>query len=201
MAALSLAPAGRWAHDRAVRIISGTARGRTIVAPSGQTTRPTGDRVREALFSALEARFTFHDITVLDLFAGSGALGLEALSRGARHATFVDEAASCAKVIERNLTTLGFRERARSLVADAVPALEGLAKRHCSFELVLLDPPYRLEAWPIGSELLKRQLVAEEGWVVFEHGREREAPEQIDSLVLDFHRCYGAAALSIYQRQ
>jgi 16S rRNA G966 N2-methylase RsmD len=102
-----------------MRVVGGTARGRRLVAPPGAATRPTTDRVREAIFNALWSRGALDGARVLDLFAGSGALGVEALSRGAAHATFVDRAAVARRAIRRNLETCGFLERAE-IVATPV---------------------------------------------------------------------------------
>lgn len=120
-----------------MRVVAGEARGRTLAAPPGRATRPTADRVREATFNALHSLDAIEDVTVLDLFAGSGALGIEALSRGARHATFVDHDAGALAVVRRNLEATGFVDRATVLRADA--------ERHEPPEpvgLALLDPPY-----------------------------------------------------------
>ena len=95
-----------------MRVIAGTARGRKLVAPHGNTVRPTADRVRQATFNALESRGAITDARVLDLFAGSGALGIEALSRGAAHCTFVEKDRSAVEAVNRNLETLGFTARA-----------------------------------------------------------------------------------------
>lgn len=127
----------------AVRIVAGSARGRRIDAPPGRDTRPTTDRVREALFNALGSMRAIDGATVADLFAGSGALGLEALSRGASHATFVESDRRTAEVIRRNLATLGFDDRARVVVGDAI----GHARTAPHVDLALCDPPYAFEDW------------------------------------------------------
>jgi 16S rRNA (guanine966-N2)-methyltransferase len=123
-----------------MRVISGTARGRRLVAPEGATTRPTSDRVREATLNALGSLGAVVDARILDLFAGSGALGIEALSRGAAHVTFVDQDTAAIRAIERNLATCGLADRARvvtSPVARFVATEQG-----AQWDLALLDPPY-----------------------------------------------------------
>src|SRR3954470_3957513 len=121
-----------------MRIIAGQWRGRVIDAPSGGATRPTSDRGRETLFSMLASRLgNFEDLRVADLFAGSGALGFEALSRGAASATFVENSASVAAVIKRNAGKLGVEDRVRVLGGSAL----ALA-RSDPFDLILADPPY-----------------------------------------------------------
>jgi 16S rRNA (guanine966-N2)-methyltransferase len=118
-----------------VRVIAGELGGRRLRAPRGAATRPTGERVREAVFSMLgEVR----GLAVLDLFAGSGALGIEALSRGAAHATFVERAPPALAALRSNLDALGLAERASVVDGDARSALRGPAK----YDLVFLDPPY-----------------------------------------------------------
>ena len=121
-----------------MRIIAGEMRGRRIEAPPGLATRPMLDRVREAMFSTLHARFL--DAVVLDLFAGSGSLGLEAVSRGARHVRFVERGAPAVAVLEKNVAALGVGDRVAIVVADALkPASWGDAA-----DVVFLDPPYAM---------------------------------------------------------
>jgi 16S rRNA (guanine966-N2)-methyltransferase len=123
-----------------LRVIAGTYKGHRLAAPGGRSTRPTGDRVREALFSILGG---VADLRVLDLYAGSGALGIEALSRGARHATFVDSDAVALRAIRQNLTRLEV-ENATVVRAGAPAFLRAAARRGERWDLVLCDPPYRL---------------------------------------------------------
>lgn len=121
-----------------VRVIAGAYRGRTLVAPRGRTTRPTSDRVREALFSILG---DLCGLAVLDLFAGSGALAIEALSRGALSATLVDSSPAAIAAIRRNLAALAIA--AEVVRADAVAWCEQAKRRARQYDLVFLDPPYR----------------------------------------------------------
>jgi 16S rRNA (guanine(966)-N(2))-methyltransferase RsmD len=122
-----------------VRVIAGEWRGRPLKAPPGAATRPTSDRVREALFSILAARVP--GASVLDLFAGSGALGIEALSRGAADATFVDDSAAAIQVIAANLSALDARAEIRR--TDALRFLDAARRQATQYDLVFLDPPYR----------------------------------------------------------
>ncbi len=124
-----------------MRIIAGSKKGSRIFAPKGLDTRPTADRVREAAFNLLGPG-TAEGATVLDLFAGSGAMGLEALSRGADHATFVDSDREACRTINRNLDKLAL-ENATVLCQDALTALRNDSRAGTSYDLVLLDPPYR----------------------------------------------------------
>ena len=127
-------------------MVAGTARGRRLAAPAGHATRPTSDRVREATFNALDSLGVVRGAEVLDLFAGSGALGIEALSRGASRVTFVDDDPRALTVVRANLGATGLAEAASVVQTDALRFLAGA--RHV-FDLVLLDPPYRFddESW------------------------------------------------------
>jgi 16S rRNA (guanine966-N2)-methyltransferase len=137
-----------------VRIIAGKWRGRPLEVPPGRATRPTADRVRETLFSMLASRIgSFGDLRVADLFAGSGALGFEALSRGAAHATFVESDRAAAAAIRRNAEKLGVPVEVLSGSALALPRTD-------PFDLVLADPPYAK-----GSGSAAVQAVANAGWL------------------------------------
>jgi 16S rRNA (guanine966-N2)-methyltransferase len=130
-----------------MRIVGGTARGRTLVAPAGRRTRPTADRVREAVFNALWSRGALDGARVVDLFAGSGALGIEALSRGAAHATFVDSDRAARAAIARNLDTCGFADRADVVGAPVERFLDALDNTDGPFDLAFCDPPYAFDGW------------------------------------------------------
>lgn len=134
----------------AMRVVAGTARGRTLVTPPGARTRPTTDRVREAVFNALWSRGAVDGARAVDLFAGSGALGVEALSRGAAHVTFVDRDRSARHAIRRNLEVCGVGERA-TIVASPVERWVASLEAGDRFDLAFCDPPYVFDAW---AELL-----------------------------------------------
>lgn len=136
-----------------MRIIAGTARSRLIEAPRGRDTRPTLDRVRENLFNILVPRID--GAKVLDLFSGSGALALEALSRGAESAVLVDHDRAAHQAEARNVTALGFSDRARLLMRDWRPAVETLRAEGCRFDLIFLDPPYAMHDLTQVTEALK----------------------------------------------
>jgi 16S rRNA (guanine966-N2)-methyltransferase len=129
-----------------MRVVAGTARGRRITAPEGNDVRPTSDRVREALFNALGSLGAVEGATVLDLFAGSGALGIEALSRGADRAVFVDADRSARRAVAANLDVTGFSDRAEVVASDA---FRYAGSAGTTFDLVLLDPPYRTTDWEV----------------------------------------------------
>ncbi|GHU72806.1 methyltransferase small [Clostridia bacterium] len=177
-----------------MRIIGGDARGRPLIAPDGRDTRPTRDMVREALFDILAGRV--EGARVLDAFAGSGALALEALSRGAESAVLVERAPKAASIIRRNIATVGMDERARLLVMEWERAARLLAAEGARFDLILLDPPY---AWPDVTGLLATvtRLAAPGAWVSLEHAR-GEPPLPPDGLEFLKSRRYGDTTLSFY---
>ena len=155
-----------------MRIVAGTLKGRVISAPEGQGTRPTTDRVREALFSSLYSlRGGFEDAVVLDAFAGSGALGIEALSRGAKFATFVERDPNAAKILERNVRACGLgSSRAAVVRRDALKGLPVVTAD--AFDLVFLDPPYESDPETILgllSALHEESRLAAQAIVVYEH--------------------------------
>lgn len=141
-----------------MRVIAGELGGRTIQSPKGSAIRPTSDRVREAIFNTLFSLDALDGAVVTDLFAGTGALGIEALSRGATHCTFVDREPDAVALIEANLAALGLTDRATVMRSDALAH----AGRSGPVDLVLADPPYRFEALPeLGSVVDAELLVVE----------------------------------------
>lgn len=153
-----------------MRVVAGEARGRRLAAPEGLSTRPTSDRVREAIFNSLHSLGAVEDASVVDLFAGSGALGIEALSRGAASVTFVDNDRHALDVVRSNLAATGMADRASVVQADAASWLTGAGRGHV--DLALLDPPYATEdaAW---LEILGR---LDASIAVLEAGREPPIP-------------------------
>ena len=151
-----------------MRIIAGEWRGRKLVAPAGQQTRPTADRTRETLFSMLASRLgSFEGLRVADLYAGSGALGLEALSRGAANATLIESDRAAIRAIEANVASLGAGQRlaVRAMSAAKLPVGE-------SFELVFADPPYEPgSGTAVAEAVAKAGWLAEGGWMAVETRR------------------------------
>jgi 16S rRNA (guanine966-N2)-methyltransferase len=158
---------GRGSTVAGVRVISGSARGRRLLAPEGTDTRPTPDRVREATFNALGSLRAVEEAAVLDLFAGSGAMGIEALSRGASRVTFVDSDLRARRAIEANLAACGLSAGADVVATPVERFIAGTQRR---WDLALLDPPYDYDGWP---ELLL-DLPAQTA--VLESNREVEPP-------------------------
>jgi 16S rRNA (guanine966-N2)-methyltransferase len=181
--------------SRGVRIAGGTARGVPLVEPRGVRLRPTSGLVREAIFNILGARVD--DARVLDLYAGTGALGIEALSRGAAHATFVEGEAACVQAISQSLARAGFTDAATVLRGRLPAALKSVAG---PFDIVLMDPPYND---PDAESVLLQvaQLVAENGAVVYEHASRYNPPERPSGLNLTERRVYGDSAVAFYAIQ
>jgi 16S rRNA (guanine966-N2)-methyltransferase len=181
-----------------MRIVAGRYGGRRLTAPKGDATRPTSDRVREALFQRLGP---LDGQRVLDLFAGSGALALEALSRGAEHATLVDSAPAAIKAIHANIATIAIApEQADVRRQDVRAFLRSARTGRREYDLVLLDPPYRLAA-ELGRELspLIAAILAPGGRVVSES--DRRAPLDLDpDLPLTDERRYGDTLIRTHAR-
>jgi 16S rRNA (guanine966-N2)-methyltransferase len=174
-----------------MRVIAGTHGGRELIAPKGRATRPTSDRVREALFSILG---DVADLRVLDLFAGSGALGIEALSRGATQATLVDSAAPALAAIRRNLEALSID--AEVVRQPAARFLQTASRGGRQYDLVFLDPPYR-HATTLGRELTSAlmPILAADARVVAES--DRRTPLGLELALLDERR-YGDTLIQIH---
>jgi 16S rRNA (guanine966-N2)-methyltransferase len=182
-----------------MRISGGIHRSRQLASPRGASTRPTSDRVREALFSILEARGAVADARVVDFYAGTGALGLEALSRGATFATFVESDRRALEALERNVDALRERKRARVVSVSAPRALAGLAGYGAT--LVFCDPPYaRLEgAVDLLDAVARAGVLAAGATVVLEHAS-RDTPKWGENALLDESdaRRYGDTTLRFY---
>ncbi len=180
-----------------MRIIAGKVGGRRFRAPPGQSTRPTPDRVREALFSILGPAVI--DSHVLDLFAGSGALGLEALSRGAAHATFVENNRSALPILRENIESLA-DGHAEVLATDANRALLKLKKAKKSFDLLFLDPPYDENLWTTFMQKVAiHGLLSDHALVICEHPGKEASPSAPDKFEAIDTRRFGDVAITIYK--
>lgn len=177
-----------------MRIIAGEKKSRKIEAPEGRDTRPTADRIKEALFSILQRRL--YGAHVLDLYAGSGALSLEALSRGAEFAWMVDKSFKACKVIRRNIDALAYADKTTLMNMEDQKALECLAGEGRRFDLIFLDPPYRMDMSAM-CEYLARGLLTEDGMIVCEHDRSTP-PHTPDNLILHDRREYGNTGISFF---
>lgn len=175
-----------------MRIIGGTFRGHRLRAPKGPT-RPTTDRTREAIFNLVQSRLVLHDARVLDLFAGSGALGLEALSRGAASVTFVEQGGAALGTIRQNAASLGVESRCTLHRTDALRFLA--ATPDTRYDLVLADPPYALGAMEQMPDLVLPHL-APEGLLVLEHGGDIRFDAHP---ALETSRAYGQTVVSLFR--
>jgi 16S rRNA (guanine966-N2)-methyltransferase len=179
-----------------MRIIAGTWKGRTLAGPSGPGLRPTSDSLRETLFNILSSSVA--GARVLDAFAGTGALGLEALSRGAAHATFVEMDGRALKILQENIRRCGAESLATVVRGDfaRVDIVSGAGANR--FDLVLLDPPYDVKDLEAILRLAA-PLVAEDGRLVLEHSRRRDSPETVEPLQRTRLVLAGDSALSLYR--
>ena len=181
-----------------MRVIGGAAKGRRLLAPKGQAVRPTADRVKESLFNILPRDFS--GAKVLDLFAGTGNLSIEALSRGADRAVLVDSSARSAAAIKENLRRLGLAGRSEVWVAPAARSLRSLARRKETFDLIFLDPPYDQELATRTLALIAQcNLLSESGTIVVEHSARETLQPSYDRLQLHDQRRYGDTLLSFYK--
>jgi 16S rRNA (guanine966-N2)-methyltransferase len=179
-----------------LRVIAGEFRGRRLIAPQGRGVRPTSERVREAVFSILGARV--NGARVLDLFAGTGALGFEALSRGARETVMVESAPESIRAIKENARALGVTDRVEIVPGDA-REIPGPDDR--SFDLIFADPPYGESALVAVLDAVgRRGRLAPDGIMIVEHEREVEPPQATAHLNRCDQRLYGRTAISLYVR-
>lgn len=182
-----------------MRIGSGSLRGRKLTAPKGMETRPTSARLKKSLFDVLAPELDA--AKVLDLYAGAGALGIEALSKGAAHAVFVERARRAADAIRRNIETLDLEARARVLSVDARAALAKLGASGDVFDVVFADPPYRsTELGAVLSACGSGGLVAPEGVVVVEHHHKLELLDSYGSLSRSRVLKSGESCFTLYRR-
>jgi len=180
-----------------MRIIAGALKGRALVAPRGPTTRPTADQVRIALLDTLMpyvagARF-------LDLYAGAGTVGLEALSRGAAQVTFVERDPRAVKALRDNVHALGVRAQARVLATGVVGGLERLAAEGAQFELVFLDPPYDVDPTPALERLDAGGLAPPPARVIVQHFTKQPPPETVGALRAYRTRRFGETMLTFFR--
>jgi len=185
-----------------VRVITGSAKGRTLATVKGREVRPTADRVKESLFNVIGPRVDGADF--LDMFAGSGAVGIEALSRGARSCTFVELMTPHLKVVEANLAATGLQAGAQLLRRDARAAAADLGQRGVVFDLIFVDPPYSQSLVPQSLEAIAHhRLLRPEGWVICEHHRKDPVPDHVDGPAGGLTRfrelIFGETVLSLYR--
>ncbi|MGH9747910.1 MAG: 16S rRNA (guanine(966)-N(2))-methyltransferase RsmD [Candidatus Acidiferrales bacterium] len=182
-----------------MRVVAGKFRSRHLKGPGRLLLRPTSDRLRETLFNVLGA--AVEDSLFVDIFAGTGGIGIEAISRGARETIFIESHAGSARLIRENLESLGVRTGAEVLELDAVRGLEKLASRHLAADFIFLDPPYEREEEHLRvlEFLDASHLIAPRGLVIVEHHHSMELPERFDRLECMRILEQGDATLSFYR--
>lgn len=180
-----------------MRVIAGQSKGRRIKAPKGREIRPTASRVKEALFNILPRDLT--GIRVLDLFAGTGSLSLEALSRGADEAVLVDVSHKAVEAIRNNLAALDLSKRSKVWTLPALPAIRRFSRSGETFELIFLDPPYE-KGWVrrVLEAIAEGELLGDAGTLVAEHSVREPVGESYGSLRLRDQRRYGDTLLSFF---
>jgi 16S rRNA (guanine966-N2)-methyltransferase len=182
-----------------MRLTGGLDRGRKLRAPRGATTRPTGAKVREAMFNILGPT---PEHPVLDIFAGTGALGIEALSRGADSAFFVERDGRALQALHRNLRELGFAGKSRVMGTDAHAALRQLSTEGLRFGWVFIDPPYAAGVVASMLEVLAGgNLLASGGIIIVEHDKRNVPPDSVASIHLTDRRYYGDTGVSFYRSE
>lgn len=182
-----------------MRVIAGENKGRTLKTASSRMTRPTTDKVKETIFNMIGPFFTGGE--VLDLYGGSGGLGIEALSRGADRAVFVDKASAACSVIRENLSRCRYEERSDIFRQDVARVFPLLARQNRRFDYVFIDPPYARQHLTADIEaLLNMDLLSDGAIVVAEHEDTVELPENFEDRLLKwkYHTYHGKTAVSIY---
>ena len=175
-----------------MRVITGFCKGKRLITPDGKDVRPTSDKVKEAVFSALQ--FDIEGRRVLDLFAGSGQLGIEALSRGAESATFVDSAISSVKIIKKNIELCGLQDKTKVFNLDYASFC---AMSRDTFDIAFLDPPYSEGILPLALKAVL-PLMSSFGIIVCEHPSEVELPESIGGFSILKAYSYGKIKVTVY---
>lgn len=182
-----------------MRVIAGSARGIPLAVPRGTHTRPTADRVREALFSIIQSRFTLEDARVLDICAGTGSLGIEAISRGAASCCFIENDRNALIALKKNLSKVRYDARADFLEMDVLKALNLLAVRKARFDIIFFDPPYASNLYLVVAEkLLGNSLLKDGGLLVTESDIRNPLPDIIEKLVKIDSRNYGDTVLDFF---
>lgn len=176
-----------------MRVITGTARGRRLITLEGDDVRPTTDKVKEALFSIIQ--FELEGRRVLDLFAGSGQLGIEALSRGAKSAVFVDKSKKSIEIVKANLNSTGLGKNASVINSDS---LSFLKTRLDKFDIAFLDPPYSKGILQQALQLMPK-VMSESGVIICESPKEEVLPDEVGNFAVAKKYCYGKMALTTYR--
>lgn len=183
-----------------MRVISGTARGTNLNTLEGDNTRPTLDRVKESLFSIIQTLIP--KSRILDLFAGSGALGIESLSRGAEHAVFCDKSYKASEILKKNIEKTHFEEKSTIITKDYLKALEELKNE--KFDIIFLDPPYKLNLVGKAVEkILELDILNEDGVIIVETDEEKRDLDNLNKIKINIYdlRIYGRVRLIFLNRK
>ncbi|MDI6618442.1 MAG: 16S rRNA (guanine(966)-N(2))-methyltransferase RsmD [Clostridiales bacterium] len=181
-----------------MRIIAGDARSRRIISPNGSDIRPTSDRVKESLFDIIGNKVV--DAKVLDLFAGTGNLGLEAVSRGASLAVFIDISRESIKIANENINLLNYQKYCEVYNNDALTAIDILSRRKVIFDIIFIDPPYRKDIIPeVLKKITEAQIIKSNGIVCAEHDAKDILPDEVSNIKRYKFNKYGDTILSFYR--
>jgi 16S rRNA (guanine966-N2)-methyltransferase len=180
-----------------MRVISGRAKGRKLAGPRSKSIRPALDKVKEAVFNIL---FDVSGLDVLDIFAGTGSVGIEALSRGCRRATFIDNSISAVGLIRKNLLLCGFKNLATVIKSSASQAIKRLSKKGLVFDLIFVDPPYLQNLVNPTLELLSKSKLLKPGSIIIVEHHPKEPILPPDGLVVFDSRKYGQTLVSFLKR-
>ncbi len=179
-----------------MRIISGTEKGRRLKEPDNYDIRPTTDKVKESMFNIIQ--FELENARVLDMFAGTGQLGLEALSRGAKETVFADISPQALKIVAENIKTCGFAEKAHVIRGDILKAIQGLGK----FDIIFVDPPYDSDlAEKSLKEIIEFDILKENGIILCETRAEYSVPQAFEPYFIRKEYKYGKIKLAVYSKE
>lgn len=181
-----------------MRVISGKAKGHALIAPKGMNTRPVTDMIKEALFSTWQMQIT--GAKFLDLFAGSGSMGIEAISRGAKKTVFVEKDYKVVEIIKKNLSSCKFNEGYVIYKDDVFHRIECLKTESEKFDIIYLDPPFTVDSifLPVMEVISDGRLLAEDGIVVIRTRKEKEMPDEIGKLKKYKFKIYGISGVHYY---
>lgn len=181
-----------------MRIISGSAKGRKILSPKSGITRPTLDRIKESMFDMIQNRV--YGSKVLDVFAGTGSLGLESASRGATECYLIDRSDETYPLLRENIINLKFEDICKSFNMDSYEALRNFGKKSFVFDLIFIDPPYAKEMIPPAIDIIQQEgLLHKEGLIVTKIDSKEEIYEGTDKIVLTRYKKYGNTTVCFYQ--
>jgi 16S rRNA (guanine966-N2)-methyltransferase len=184
---------------KAMRVISGNLKGRRLINPDGTMVRPTGSRVKEALFSIIGEKVV--DSTFVDCFSGTGNIGIEAVSRGAAHAFFIERNPRVVEILKRNVKNLGLTDRVSVMTLDALKGAKALGKLGVSADIFFLDPPYAYSRTvEIIFALLEHDVIAPEGVLIWQHSAKTVPGSSYGQLKPDSTRFYGDTGITFFTR-